>query len=812
MLFSSLLLVPSIAHAATGQVNINGGSEVLASGSATTVSVPVNIVGSDALNGFDVQVVADPTILSAASVDLSGSVLASPTIVIECINGILVAGSTCAPQDGLGVVHLGAAHIGSLTTAPTSGLLFTINYNIVGTSAGTPISFNTGCSGTSVSGDCVTVSNGSPTAVPESDLGTTFANLNDFTMTPAFASISTPASVPISDVINYVAKGAFSDSLTETVTGPCTLASGSVDLTFPSGSDTLNCSSASTGDFTVTVTATGFSSGISHSVNVALHVGPAGFSSSLSPTSLTIPRGTSDMTTVSLKGVSGFSGTETITASGPAGITGSASPAMVTLTPDGSGYSTGSSALTISVAGTVATGVYTVAVTGGSSLSVTVPGLDFSVSALPVAESVPRGGSAVATISLTSLGSFAGTVTLSATVVANTLDPGTGTNTSASSFLPATVTLTAGGSGSTAYSGNTVKIGVSPNPADTATGTYTATITATSGSLSHSVVINFNVFDFSLGPNYCSGNTAIYTSPDTFVDPVFVGEVCNTFTLTTQTVADGGAQAVLWMQVNSLGGLETHGAAGTGVVAAVNPNGPGRGSFVPELHRSVCYFQVFLPNGTELSRSFIQAHGPIVRSGPGSGCRFDFGYAVPNDVDAPICIPPDNPTLFDCVTQNNVDFFGVTANALSTTAPGTYMIRVCGLVGTLLNCQMVPLIVVNAPTVSAFNWTHKGSVSASHGGHFQLRVTNTDATHTIFAQVTISGVGSNGDSFSLTSAVLSIAPNTNVPFNIAQTFTSSEIGETFVFTSSIAVSATDAGALTGTSTLQSVSSTFTVGP
>lgn len=823
MLFSSLLLVPTIAHAATGQVNINGGAQVLGSPFPSTVSVPINIAGSDALNGFDVQVFADPTILSATSVSVTGSVIASPTIVIECINGILVAGSTCAPQDGNGVVHLGAAHIGSLTVAPTSGLLFTINYNVVGNTAGTPISFNTGCAGTSVSGDCVTVSNGSPTAVPETDLGTTFANLNDFTITPAFASISTPAGVAITDTINYAAKGAFSDSLTETVTGPCTLGTGSVDLSFPTGSDTLTCSSATNGDFTVTVTATGFSTNISHSATIMFHVGAAGFSSTLNHSSITVPRGTSDSTTiVTLTGVSGFSGSVSIVATGPAGITGSASPAMVTLTPDGSGYSTGTSTLTITVAGTVATGIYTVTVTGGSTLSVTVPGLDFSIAALPSAESVPRGGSAVATISLTSLGSFAGTVTLSATIVATGLDvPATGVNNIAATFLPATVTLTAGGSGSTAFSGGTVKIGTSPNPANTATGNYTATITATSGSLSHSVAITFNVFDFSLGPNYCAGSSqTIYTSPDTFFNPVSVGETCNTFTLTTQTTAQGGGQSTLWMQVNSLGGFATHGAAGTGVVAAVNPTGPGTGSRVPELHRNVCFFQTYFANGTQLSRAYIQANGPVVRAGPVGGCRFSFAYAVPNDIDAVACVPPDNVALLDCANANNPDFFAIYADSLSHTLPGTYLVNVCGLVGTLLNCQMITLIVVSAPIVHQFVYTHSVSIGSGGVQSFKLGVTNPD-THVVYAQVTVTGTGSFGDTFTVTTGVFKINPNANAN-NLALSvrLTRAEIGETFTFSSSILVSAVDAGAVAvdpingttsaGTSTLSSVTATFSV--
>jgi len=494
---------------------------------------------------------------------------------------------------------------------------------------------------------------------------------------------------------------------------------------------------------------------------------------------------------------------------------------MVTLTNDGSGYSTGSTTLTVNVANSVATGTYSLAVTGGSILSVIVQPLDFTVSALPSALSVPRGGSAVATISLTSIGGFAGAVTLTATITAVALDAGTGTNNIVSTFIPATVTLTAGGSGSTAYSGGTVKIGTSPNPANSATGDYIATITATSGSISHTATITFNVFDFSLGPTFCAGSTTtIFTSPNTFFDPVSVGEQCNTFTLTTQTVAQGGAQSTLWMQVNALGHLETHGAAGTGVVAAVNPAGPGRGSFVPELGRSVCFFQTFFANGTQLSRAYIRANGPVVRAGPFGGCRFSFAYAVPHDVDAPICVPPDNPSLFDCVTANNVDFYAIYADALTNTAPGTYLVNVCGLIGTLLNCQMITLIVITPPIVHQFVYLHSVSISAGGVQSFKLGITNNNA-QTVWVQDTVTATGSLGHTYTATTIVAKVNAFANAN-NLVATIqlTKANIGETFTFTSSVLVSAVDPGAVavdpvngttsSGTSTVQSVIATFTV--
>jgi hypothetical protein len=76
--------------------------------------------------------------------------------------------------------------------------------------------------------------------------------------------------------------------------------------------------------------------------------------------------------------------------------------------------------------------------------------------------------------------------------------------------------------------------------------------------------------------------------------------------------------------------------------------------------------------------------------------------------------------------------------------------------------------------------------------------------------VTITGVGSLGDSFTVTSATVTIAPNANAN-NIALTvpLTSAMIGETFTFSFSIAESL-DPNNLTGTSTLQTIQQTILI--
>jgi hypothetical protein len=822
MLLSSILLVPTLAHAATGTVSVNGGNQIVTAQTATTVSVPIQIQGSDPLDGFDIQVFANPAILSGASISLTGSLLASPKLVIECINGVLVFGPTCAPQDGAGVVHLQVVQLGAnIANIGTPDTLFTINYNIVGTSASTPISFNTGCSGTSVSGVCVTISNGTTTPLSETAVNGSFANLNDFSITPTFTKISTPAGTPISDVINYAALGAFSDTLTETLSGSgashCSLATMSVNLAFfPTGSDTLTCSSLTTGDFSVNVTATGSGSGISHSAVIDLLVAPAGFGTTLNQNFIHVSRGTSDSTTIAtLTGVSGFSGTVTVTVSSPTGITGTASPSMVTLTPDASGYSSGTTTLTISVGATTASGNYTLSITGGATLIVNVPISDFTLSVTPAAESIPRGSTAAATINLASTGSFSGTVTLTATVTGNALD-NDGVNNIVSSFLPVTVTLTSGGSGGSAFFASTVKIGFTPNPANTATGNYSATITATSGSITHTVTLIFLVQDFVLGPNFCPGNTPVFGTPDGEYVPAFIGQSCNSFTLTTQTVANGGAESNLYVQVNSLGGLQTNGATFLPGIQSGDPTGPSRGRFVPELGFKICFFQTFFANGTQIAPSFLQANGPIVRGDPTDGCRGD-GEAFPNDVAG--------------TTANNIDFFAVTADSLSHTLPGTYLVNVCGQIGTLVNCDMVTLIVIRAPHQGQAVFSHKVSISAGGVWTFKGGITNL-STVNIFAQLEITGIGSLGDTFSQTTATVLIAPGAsanNLGFSVQ--FTSAEIGEKFTFTTTIIASAVDSGSVlvsmfpagnnafngffppftaSGTSTLQSTTASFTV--
>src|SRR6266480_1592584 len=192
-----------LAHALTGNVCLTDPSAVPPSGSPcpaspysfsgpfpsspqpgpTQIRVGVYIDGSDGLNAYDITLLTTAATLKPAGIDLAGTVLNSgvgpATVVLECLGGNLVAGTVCSSTDTAGTIHLAASAApgAPLTTAPTSGILFTAIFNITATSASISLGFQTGCSQTSVAGGvCVTIANGSTTPDAETVQAATFNN------------------------------------------------------------------------------------------------------------------------------------------------------------------------------------------------------------------------------------------------------------------------------------------------------------------------------------------------------------------------------------------------------------------------------------------------------------------------------------------------------------------------------------------------------------------------------------------------------------------------------------------------------------
>jgi hypothetical protein len=145
----------------------------------TQIQIAVNIQGSDPMNGFDIFVKADPSVLNPVGINLTNTVLGTNIFTVaECTGN---TGFGCSSgQNGPGVVEVATVAFTS-TTSPTTGRLFSIIYNVTSNAANVVIGFQTGCSGTSTAGNyCVTVVNGSTNTTDPEKLEESSGSPGDF--------------------------------------------------------------------------------------------------------------------------------------------------------------------------------------------------------------------------------------------------------------------------------------------------------------------------------------------------------------------------------------------------------------------------------------------------------------------------------------------------------------------------------------------------------------------------------------------------------------------------------------------------------
>jgi hypothetical protein len=240
-----------------------------------TLAIAVNVQNSPSFNGFDIAVKADPTIINGTSIDTTGDIFLNNGgqlfIVAECINGHPVSGN-CTSQDGLGVAHIAAAS----NIMVTGGHLFNINYAVKGV-GNIPIGYQTGCTGTSNDGFCVTIASAG-TLVPESLQGAIFNNSSpDFTISASPLSqilrkgSSTTFTITVTGLNGFNANVNLQATISPVVArGPTASLPSSVG---PNSTSTMTVSAqhnTPTGTYTITVTGT--SGSLSHSVSVTVTV------------------------------------------------------------------------------------------------------------------------------------------------------------------------------------------------------------------------------------------------------------------------------------------------------------------------------------------------------------------------------------------------------------------------------------------------------------------------------------------------------------------------------------------------------------
>jgi len=246
--------------------------------------------------------------------------------------------------------------------------------------------------------------------------------------------------------------------------------------TFPGGNPSSssvanpgNVTYSTAGTYTVSFTVT--DSGGAKSQPATRTVTVADFSLSATPASGSILAGASTTYTATVTAGPGFTGTVTFSVTGlPAGATASFNPTSVN--------TSGSTTLSVTTNGSTSAGSYPLTITGTSgpvtqSVNVTlvITG-DFTISATPASFTIKRGGIATYTVTITTVGGFTGTVTLS---------QGGAPRRSNVNLTPSSV-VNSRNSTLTIEARHNVPVGAS-----------VVTITGTSGGQSHSTTVNLVV-------------------------------------------------------------------------------------------------------------------------------------------------------------------------------------------------------------------------------------------------------------------------------------------------------------------------------
>src|SRR5206468_10437955 len=126
---------------------------------------------------WDITLLTDHTVLNPAGVQIGTVNIGTATEIVKCIGGVnKLTSSPCPSTDSVDTLHYSVS--GSLTPSrPVTDLSFTANFTVVANSANTPITFQTGCTGTSVTGGvCVTITAGTTTPNPETSQTAKFSN------------------------------------------------------------------------------------------------------------------------------------------------------------------------------------------------------------------------------------------------------------------------------------------------------------------------------------------------------------------------------------------------------------------------------------------------------------------------------------------------------------------------------------------------------------------------------------------------------------------------------------------------------------
>ena len=285
------------------------------------VSVIVN--DSVALNGFGITLLTDVNVLRPSGVTI-GNFLSNTQEVVKCIGGVNELGSSACPtQDNGSTIDYSVT--GAISGAPATGVLFQADYLVVGNTANSRISFQTGCTNTSVSGGvCVTISSGATAFDVENFQIAKFTNIlgGYFDITPSTRTIQlAKGDSDTNDFVNVVSLNQFSGTVTISAScspaGPICTVPPPADVMISPGNPSfagLNVTvpkTVSPGTYTLNITGTSGSLP-PNSVTIQLIIPAPDFTIAANPSSLKFNVTASGLANITLSSSGNFNGTVTL--------------------------------------------------------------------------------------------------------------------------------------------------------------------------------------------------------------------------------------------------------------------------------------------------------------------------------------------------------------------------------------------------------------------------------------------------------------------------------------------------------------------
>src|SRR6266481_4609273 len=287
----------------------------------------------------------------------------------------------------------GASGSSTITINALNGFNSTVNLTVAGLPNGVSAVFGTNpaataslwtlsATGTAAIGtSTVTVTGTSGSLASTATITFTINPAGDYTLSTSPSSLSVVQGTNGASTITVTPQNGFNGSVSLSASGLPSGVTASFNPSSTASTSTLTLTASSTAIMgTVTMTVMGISGSLSHSTTLSLTVTPPpNYTLSASPNSLTITRGTTGTSTITVTPQNGFNGSVSLSASGlPSGVTASFNPSSTAST----------STLTLSAGSMATTGTVTVTVTGSSGSLTKTTTISLTVQSVPTLPSV----------------------------------------------------------------------------------------------------------------------------------------------------------------------------------------------------------------------------------------------------------------------------------------------------------------------------------------------------------------------------------------------------------------------------------------